>query len=191
MGRSAPKPGRCSIRRTDPSHSAVSPARSAFKHRTYSATRRHGIGRVPSANRPVNPEPTATATRPGAWRTNSAIAAALTIGWRRLGTRTPGPRPMPRCAFRAPAEHHPHVGVDRWRVIQPRPLVAERFGQLRLHGSVGRGCERARYLHDPTITIGRLVIPRAGNSRSQSSESFIEGGVEVSDRAFVAAELHE
>src|ERR1700730_8075569 len=61
-------------------------------------------------------------------------------------------------AFRAAPEHHPHVGVDRWRVIQPRPLVAERFGQLRVHRSVGRGCERARYLHVPTLTIGRLVI---------------------------------
>ena len=77
-----------------PSHSLVSPLSSAFKHRTYSATWRHGMGRLPSVNRPVKPEPTATATRPGAWSTSSAIAAALTIGWRRLGTSTPGPRPI-------------------------------------------------------------------------------------------------
>ena len=77
-----------------PSHSAVSPASRAFKQRTYSATCRHGMGRLPSENRPVKPDPIATATRSGAWSASSAMAAALTMGCRRLGTSTPGPRPM-------------------------------------------------------------------------------------------------
>ena len=44
--------------------------------------------------RPVNPAPIATATRPGAEAASVAMAAALTIGWRRLGTSTAGPRPI-------------------------------------------------------------------------------------------------
>jgi hypothetical protein len=46
------------------------------------------------ARRPVNPVPKETATRPGASAHSVAVAAALTIGCRRLGTSTPGPRPM-------------------------------------------------------------------------------------------------
>ena len=38
------------------------------------------IRMLDSANRPVKPDPTATATRPGAWSASSAIAAALTMG---------------------------------------------------------------------------------------------------------------
>ena len=44
--------------------------------------------------RPVNPVPKATATRPGAKPTSVAVAAALVIGCRRLGTSTAGPSPM-------------------------------------------------------------------------------------------------
>jgi hypothetical protein len=55
----------------------------------------HLIGRgTPIARRPVNPVPNATATRPGARASSAAVAAALTIGWRSEGTRTPGPSPM-------------------------------------------------------------------------------------------------
>lgn len=46
------------------------------------------------ARRPLNPVPKATATRPGASAQSAAVAEALTIGWRRLETTTPGPRPM-------------------------------------------------------------------------------------------------
>jgi len=43
----------------------------------------------------VNPDPIATATRAGpAIDASVAIAAAFVIGWRRLGTSTPGPSPM-------------------------------------------------------------------------------------------------
>jgi len=55
-----------------------------------------GTGRWPIARRPLKPVPNATATRPGASAASPAVAAALTIGWRRLGTSTPGPRPMRR-----------------------------------------------------------------------------------------------
>ncbi len=62
---------------------------------TYVATSAHFNGRWPMANRPVKPVPTATATRPGpAMSTSVPIAAAVTIGWRRLGMSTPGPSPM-------------------------------------------------------------------------------------------------
>ena len=42
----------------------------------------------------MNPVPKATSTRPGASAASVAVAAALTIGWRREGTSTPGPMPM-------------------------------------------------------------------------------------------------
>src|SRR5581483_4288074 len=43
---------------------------------------------------PVNPAPTAIATRPGASAASVASAAAFVIGWRRLGISTAGPSPM-------------------------------------------------------------------------------------------------
>ena len=43
---------------------------------------------------PLNPVPNATATRPGASAASMAAPEALTIGWRKVGTRTPGPRPI-------------------------------------------------------------------------------------------------
>ena len=54
----------------------------------------HGMARYPIARRPVKPVPNETATRPGASPTSVAVAAAFVIGWRRLGTSTPGPRPI-------------------------------------------------------------------------------------------------
>ena len=36
----------------------------------------------------------ATATRAGASASSAAAAEAFTIGWRRLGTSTPGPKPI-------------------------------------------------------------------------------------------------
>ena len=67
----------------------------------------HGMARYPIALRPVNPVPNETTTRPGASPTSVAIAAAFVIGWRRLGTSTPGPRPirLVRSAARASAIH--------------------------------------------------------------------------------------
>jgi len=46
------------------------------------------------ARRPVNPVPNPITTRPGAIATSAAVAAALTIGWRRVGMSTPGPSPI-------------------------------------------------------------------------------------------------
>jgi hypothetical protein len=65
------------------------------------------IARYPMARRPVNPVPKAIETRPGARAARVAVAAALVIGCRRLGTRTPGPRPIRsvRCAARASVIH--------------------------------------------------------------------------------------
>ena len=54
----------------------------------------HGSGRLPSVERPVNPLPTPISTRPGASSTSVAIDAAVVIGWRRLGIRTPVPSPI-------------------------------------------------------------------------------------------------
>ena len=42
----------------------------------------------------MNPVPNDTATRPGARPASVAVAAAFVIGWRRVGTRTPGPSPI-------------------------------------------------------------------------------------------------
>jgi hypothetical protein len=49
----------------------------------------------------------ATATRPGASSANDATAAALVMGWRRLGTSTAGPSPivLVRSAARASVIH--------------------------------------------------------------------------------------
>ncbi len=46
------------------------------------------------ARRPVKPVPNEIATRPGARAARVAVAAAFTIGCRRLGTSTPGPSPI-------------------------------------------------------------------------------------------------
>jgi|SRR5271166_5492020 len=70
-----------------------SPRSSARRMRTYSYTYDHFNGRCPIVRRPVKPDPIAIATRAApAIATSVAIAAAFTIGWRRLGTSTPGPR---------------------------------------------------------------------------------------------------
>jgi hypothetical protein len=53
----------------------------------------HFNGRCPIVRRPVKPEPTPMVTAP-ANDTSVAIAAALVIGCRRLGTNTPGPSPI-------------------------------------------------------------------------------------------------
>ena len=42
----------------------------------------------------MKPVPNDTATRPGAIASSVAVPAAFTIGWRRLGMSTPGPRPI-------------------------------------------------------------------------------------------------
>ena len=65
------------------------------------------MARCPSTCRPVKPAPSATATRPGASSSSVATAAALTIGWRRLGTSTAGPSPIVavRSAARASVIH--------------------------------------------------------------------------------------
>ena len=57
--------------------------------------------------RPVKPAPMATDTRSGAAAASVAMAAALTMGWRRLGTSTAGPSPMTlvRAAARASTIH--------------------------------------------------------------------------------------
>ncbi len=81
-----------------PSTIGSSPCRSARTTRTYSATLFHASGGLPSRRRPVNPVPIATATRPGACVSSVAIAAACAATWRRLGTSTPGPRPIRRVA---------------------------------------------------------------------------------------------
>ncbi len=47
---------------------------------TYSRTNDHLSGFCPSVSRPVNPEPIAKFTRPGARSTNVATADAVTIG---------------------------------------------------------------------------------------------------------------
>jgi hypothetical protein len=53
------------------------------------------------------------------------MAAAFVIGWRLLGTRTPGPEADALGALGGPTELHPHVGIQRRRVIEERALVAE------------------------------------------------------------------
>ena len=63
---------------------------------TYSSTAAHRSGRSPSSIRPVNPVPKAVLTRPGASPASVVKAAAVTTGWRRLGTSEAGPRPMAR-----------------------------------------------------------------------------------------------
>ena len=44
--------------------------------------------------RPVKPVPKAVLTRPGASPASVASAAAVTTGWRRLGTSEAGPSPI-------------------------------------------------------------------------------------------------
>ena len=106
-GRSATNPSGWIIRIGRPSHSVVSPASKARTVRTYDSTSAHRIGLWPRMWRPVNPAPIATDTRPGAIAHSEAIAAALVIGCRRLGTRTAGPSPMRdvRSAARARTIH--------------------------------------------------------------------------------------
>ena len=95
IGRCGVMSGECSIWICAPSHVTASPRSRPWSVRTYSATKVHGSARLPIAIRPVNPDPTATVTRSvPASSTSVAIAAALVIGWRLLGTRTPGPSPM-------------------------------------------------------------------------------------------------
>ena len=42
----------------------------------------------------MKPVPIATASRPGAFASSVAIAAAVVTTWRRLGTSTAGPKPI-------------------------------------------------------------------------------------------------
>ena len=91
IGRAAPNPAGCSIRIGAPSHSTVSPASKPRTARTYWRTNVHGSGFWPSVRRPVNPDPIATLTRPGASSDSVLTAAAVAIGWRSDGTATPGP----------------------------------------------------------------------------------------------------
>ena len=60
-------------------------------------------------------------------RPSVAMAAALVIGCRRLGTSTPGRARWSTCG-RGPAQGHPDVGGDGGRVVDPRPAVAEPLG---------------------------------------------------------------
>ena len=99
------------------------------------------MARCPSTYRPVNPAPSATATRSGARSARVATAAAVTIGWRRLGTSTAGPSPMTCVRSAQRARRHPHVVVQRGRVVQPRPLVAELLGERDVVGGVPPGRE--------------------------------------------------
>ena len=61
----------------------------------------------PIASRAVKPVPNVTARRPGASSLSVAIADAVTIGWRRLGTATAVPTPIRSVASaaRASATH--------------------------------------------------------------------------------------
>ncbi len=48
----------------------------------------------PIALRAVNPVPNAVMSLPGARSSTVAIADAVTIGWRKVGTATPAPSPI-------------------------------------------------------------------------------------------------
>ena len=104
----------------------------------------HGIAAV--AHRPppreARPERDGDAARAPA-PASAAVAAALTIGWRRVGTRTPGPEPDALGALGRQREHHPHVGALLRRVVQPRALVAELLGEHHLLGRIQRRRKRA------------------------------------------------
>ena len=57
------------------------------------------------------------ATRPGAKVASVAVAAAATMGWRRLGTKTPGPRPI-RSTYRIQrADAHEHTFVNPHGIV--------------------------------------------------------------------------
>ena len=107
----------------------------------------HVSGFCPIAMRPVKPVPIATTTRPGASCSSVAIALACVSGWRRFGTSTAGPSAMRDRALRGERRDHPDVAVQRGRVEQPRPLVAEPFGLDDVVDDVRTGRERAGDLH--------------------------------------------
>ena len=116
----------------------------------------HLSGRCPIVRRPVKPEPTATATRSGpAIDTSVAIAAAFTIGWRRLGTSTPGPRPMRGRPLGRAAELHPDVGIERRRVVEPGARVAELLGDARVLVALVGGAKAQDSVRD--VAMGRGV----------------------------------
>jgi hypothetical protein len=60
----------------------------------YSVSAFQVIGFCPIVTRAVKPVPNATTSRPGANASTAAIADAVTMGCRMLGTATPVPRPM-------------------------------------------------------------------------------------------------
>ena len=75
--------------------------------------------------RPVNPVPIAIAARPGASCSSVAIALACTSGCRRFGNEHRRAQPDALGCGRREREHHPDVAVQRGRVVQPGPPVAE------------------------------------------------------------------
>src|ERR1700722_9324695 len=63
-----------------------------------------------------------------------------------------------RRAFRTPGQNHPHIRVERWRVVQPRTLIAQSFGELHVGRSVGRSCKCTRDVHSETLMSAPLLV---------------------------------
>src|SRR5262249_60553173 len=122
------------------------------------ATSLHRMARWPIVMRPVKPDPTPTTTRAAASPARVAMAAALAIGWRRLGISTPGPRPM-RSVHSAARHNHPHVWIERWRVEEEGTAVAERLRDPRVLVALRGGGERTGKLDSHCYTSGLSSSP--------------------------------
>src|SRR5215831_6400430 len=92
------------------------------------------------ASRPVKPEPMPTLTRPGAMSTSVAMADAVTRTWRRLGISTPG--------LGGARQGHPHVELERGRVVDPGPPIAQALGERDVFGRVWYRGKRAADIHE-------------------------------------------
>jgi len=146
IGRAGACPSGCIIRIRLPCHVTAAPVSSPRNAATYSRRYDQLAGALPRARAPANPVPNATATRPGASAVSAAVAEALTIGWRRVGTSTPGPKHRGG-AFGRQREHHPHVGAFVRCVEQPGPVVAELLGDRDVLRGMQRGGELGGDLH--------------------------------------------
>ena len=98
MGRASAQSGWWIIWQRSPSISTTSPCSRAWSCSTYRRVVRHDSAFWFNVHRAVAPVPNPHASRPGATRSMVAMADAVVITWRRLGTSTAAPKLISVCS---------------------------------------------------------------------------------------------
>ena len=121
---------------------------------TYSATSAHLSGRCPSAWRAVKPVPNAYAVRPAASDSRWAIADAVVERVTVARDEHARAEPDPLSALGRQRQRHPHVELQRRRVVDPGPLIAELLGVPHQIRCAGRRRQRTRDLEHAQVLLG-------------------------------------